>query len=209
MSEAERRTKYTGERVLIEAERILAPQFAAQGIFLSGAQVELLRNVVEYLGRDTTFVDEYHGGYYLSVTDDDWDTIQSIVADLEDKLLMNDNTMWGYSETWESVETEVSDASSPFIVETDAVGAGELVSVETFVVWHNHVAERTVLATLVRSAVVHPFTGNLTVPSGVWLGGGVALTLAEGDKLSFEFYNTALSDICKIVATGSKMIVPE
>lgn len=87
MSEVERRTRYDDRRVLIETERVLASQFRSTLLSLTGAQIELLRNVVAYLNRASTFVTVYAGTYYLTPTACEWDSLQSIVADLEETLM--------------------------------------------------------------------------------------------------------------------------
>lgn len=82
-----RRHKYALNRILIPAARILSPEFNAVYVFLTGSHVEILRNLLAYATRETTFVDEYHGEYYLTPDDDDWNNIQAIVADLEEMLM--------------------------------------------------------------------------------------------------------------------------
>lgn len=98
MSENERRRKYHYNRVLIETERILSPEFSDAVVFLSGAQVEMLRNVTQYLNRLDTYVTEYNPGYYLAPTADDYDDILEIVADLEEVLMGNPNTLFGFND---------------------------------------------------------------------------------------------------------------
>lgn len=87
MSETERRKRYYKERVLIDTDRVLTPQFLNTIVTISGAQVELLRNLMTYLNRESTFVSEYHDLYYLSPTIGEWDNLQSIIADLEEILM--------------------------------------------------------------------------------------------------------------------------
>ncbi|GAH00705.1 unnamed protein product, partial [marine sediment metagenome] len=50
-------------------------------------QLELLRNLTQYLHRRSSFADEYHTDYYLCADNDDWDVIEAIVADLEETLM--------------------------------------------------------------------------------------------------------------------------
>jgi len=96
----EDRTSYQNDRVLIEASRILTPQFAGTTIAIDGAQVELLRNIVSYLHQERTFVSEYHGTYYLTASDADFDDLSAIVADLEEKLMGDLNVPLGIKEQW-------------------------------------------------------------------------------------------------------------
>lgn len=87
MSENWRKKKYYGPRVLIETERILDTQFDGILICLSGAQVEMLRNLTQYLHYRSTFAQGYTKQYYLAPSNDDWETIQGVVGDLEEKLM--------------------------------------------------------------------------------------------------------------------------
>lgn len=84
-----RRKWYVRDRVLIETARILDPQFDDAIVALSGAQLELLRNLMVYVNRESTFATAYYDRYYLAPTTGEWDSLQSIVADLEEKLMGN------------------------------------------------------------------------------------------------------------------------
>lgn len=85
--EAWRRKEYYEPRVLIETERVLTPQFDELWVCLDGSQVEMLRNLTQYLHRRSTFAEAYDAFGYFAPDNDDWDTIQAIVADLEEKLM--------------------------------------------------------------------------------------------------------------------------
>lgn len=87
MSDPLRRYKYVRNRILIPAARILSPQFNAVYLHFTGAHIELMRNLLDYANRSTTFVDSYEDNYYVTPDDDDLDTIFSIVADLEEILM--------------------------------------------------------------------------------------------------------------------------
>jgi len=80
---------------MIESARILSPQFDDAVLYFTGAQIELLRNVAGYLRRLETYTAEYHQGYYLTPTAEDYDTILAIVANLEETLMGNPNTLFG------------------------------------------------------------------------------------------------------------------
>lgn len=82
-----RRKAYYDKRVLIDTERILDPQFDDSVLCLTGAQLELIRNLMQYLHRRSTFASEYELGYYLAPTEQEWDNLQVIVADLEDTIM--------------------------------------------------------------------------------------------------------------------------
>lgn len=87
MTEIWRRKPYYKPRVLIDAARVLDPQFDDALLCITGAQLEMLRNLTQYLHRRSTFVSENHDGYYLVAGNDDWDAIQAIVAELEETLM--------------------------------------------------------------------------------------------------------------------------
>lgn len=113
MSESVRRRTYRYDRVLIETDRVLSPQFDDAVVYLTGAQIEMLRNVSQYLNRLDTYVTEYNPGYYIAPTAADYDDILEIVADLEEVLMGNPNTIWGYKDTYRDADNDL------------VVGAGE------------------------------------------------------------------------------------
>lgn len=87
MTDALRRKRYVESRVLIETGRVLSPQFLDATLYITGAELELLRNMMAYLNRESTFVSEYGDGYYLTPTVAEWDALQAIVAHLEEMLM--------------------------------------------------------------------------------------------------------------------------
>lgn len=87
MEETWRRKKYYMPRVLIDVARVLSPQSDDSLLCITGAQLEMLRNLTQYLHRRSTFVDEYAETYYVCADNEDFDTIQAIVADLEETLM--------------------------------------------------------------------------------------------------------------------------
>lgn len=82
-----RRRKYVERRVLIDSARILDSPFDDSLICLSGAELELLRNVCLYLRRQDSFVASYFAQHYLTPDRTDWDALQAVVAGLEEKLM--------------------------------------------------------------------------------------------------------------------------
>ncbi len=87
MSEAWRRKRYYKTRVLIDTERILDTSFQDVILCLSGAQVEMVRNLCAYLHRRSTFAEQYTKAGYLAPSSEDWIAIETIVGDLEEKLM--------------------------------------------------------------------------------------------------------------------------
>lgn len=82
-----RKKTYYRPRVLIDTGRILDSPFEGTLLCVTGAQLELLRNLTQYLHRRSTFASEYDTGYYLAPTNAEWDSLQAIVADLEEELM--------------------------------------------------------------------------------------------------------------------------
>lgn len=87
MAEEWRRKDYYMPRVLIDVDRILDPQSGDSLLCITGAQLEMLRNLTQYLHRRSTYVKEYHDDYYYCADNDDFDTIEAIVAELEETLM--------------------------------------------------------------------------------------------------------------------------
>ena len=87
MAESWRVKRYYKPRVLIDVGRILDPQFDDVLLCITGAQLEMLRNLTQYLHRHSTFVATYEASRYLTADNSDWDSIQAIVAELEETLM--------------------------------------------------------------------------------------------------------------------------
>lgn len=118
MSETRHRERYADTRVLIEKKYVLNPTFPNVTLTLGGGQVEMLRNLTQYLSVRSTFVDEYKVGYYFGPTDSDWDSVGAIVADLEDMLMSGDSVARGCRVLRRSVQT-ISHATLTVVVYND------------------------------------------------------------------------------------------
>lgn len=88
MADELRRRGYVEGMVLMETERILDAQFKSTILEVTGAQLEILRNLTAYPNRRESFVSEYHPQYYLIPTDAEWDNLLAIVANLEERLML-------------------------------------------------------------------------------------------------------------------------
>ena len=129
MSEVERRRQYTETRVLIDSVKILSPTFDDGDLYFTGSQIELMRNLMQYANRIESYVAEYEPGYYLTPDNDDWDDIQAIVADLEEVLMGNPNTLWGYADRYARIQSDQSDTLGAFTINLPAVTAGYVYTV--------------------------------------------------------------------------------
>jgi hypothetical protein len=187
MSEAERRTGYDDARVLIQSSRILLPQFPAQTVQLSGAQVELLRNITSYLNRRTTFVAEYQDSYYLTPIDVDWDDIQAMVASLEEKLMVTENVIWGYKDRLFTREDHTTFAAGAFVQDHSDVPANEIWVVSGISLFSDKPnGTVTVLAEL--PTIATAITNQITVIQNQWIAvTGLNLTMKEGDHIAFSW----------------------
>lgn len=80
--------RYYPPRVLISVADLLNPPLSGSFLVcLSGAELVILRNLMAYCQRRSTFVSSFQKGYYLVPDAADWDVVEAIVAELEHKLM--------------------------------------------------------------------------------------------------------------------------
>ncbi len=208
MSESERRRKYRWDRVLIETDRLFTPQFEDAVVYLTGAQLEMLRNTTQNLRRQETYVSEYAIGYYLTPTVADYDSILAIVSDLEEVLMGNPNTIWGYNERWSWSDIAVSDGSPSTAVSTDDIPEGMVYVVEY---WSIQQRGGVSLGTVVQiiGGISTPYIYQApNLPDDELVYETTHLTLAAGDTLRLTVYGLPNGESCQIWAWGYKMVVP-
>lgn len=202
------RRNYRQDRILIEASRILNPQFDAIQLELTGAQVELLRNATMLFHAQSTFVDEYHNGYYLDANDADYDDIRAIVADLEERLMGSMNTQFGYKDVYQE-EQQDTDVSTPTVIlEFAEVPEGEVWVVTQWTAINEDT--RTTINSLriemdtgfFYCAAVHPDVANHLV------GTTTEVVIKEGQHMEVVFNGCAQSDVVRAWVAGYKMDVP-
>jgi len=195
-------------RVLVDAKAFLNTEFNDGILHLTGGHIELLRNLVQYANRRTTWVSDYYIGYYLSPDDTDWNLIQAAVADLESILMGNNNIIWGYTDRYyENIE----DDSMPAGVQ-NKLGA---------VVPEGEVWEVTGISFIHSSGSINRVrVGNLIGAEYINVGEKLApdantlycfpcdVILKEGDRVFWRFYNLTLNDDVFCWCWGSKMEVP-
>lgn len=208
MSESERRRRYRYNRVLIESERILTPQFADSVVYITGPQIEMLRNVTQYLNRLDTYVKEHHSGYYLTPDAADYDEILEIVADLEETLMGNPNTIWGYKDRYFEVETNDDCDAGTNNLYFSTVPAGEVWVING--IWAKNgtsVSAAIAMWVYFDSTLYHleTFTTPGADVSLNWTGKAI---LKEGDYIRVAFYGCTAGDDVLARARGYKMDVP-
>ena len=194
MSESERRRKYQYGRILIETTRVLDPQFDDAVVYLTGAQIEMLRNVSQYLNRLDTYVTEYNPGYYLAPTVADYDDILEIVADLEEALMGNPNTIWGYYDRLYDDKHYWFAAGGNYTLKSDVVPAGYVYRIQFMaslnantLCAHYHDAYAGATGVMI--------DGWPAVPLNQWQNTRpLELTLKEGDCIAATFYGCAAGD---------------
>jgi len=87
MSEVWRRKTYYDKRVLIDTDRVLNNPGEDTLLCITAAQMEMMRNLCQYLRRRSTFVSEYHDQFYVAPSELEWDDLQDIVSELEETLM--------------------------------------------------------------------------------------------------------------------------
>lgn len=145
MDELLRRIGYNSERVLMKADRVLNPQFDQAVVYLSGAQVELLRNFTDYATRRDSFVETYAESYYIMPDDDDWDDILAIVADLEETLMGNSNVIWGYDRRYKEDLGGLVDDTGNYLQYGSTVPGGEVWVLQVITVQSDNVSTDEIL----------------------------------------------------------------
>lgn len=87
MSEQWRVKRYYRTRVLIDTDDVITPAYDSILVCLEPSELAMLRQITQYLHRRSTFASEYSDNYYLAPSDEQWDSLQAIVAGLEEKLM--------------------------------------------------------------------------------------------------------------------------
>lgn len=202
------RLSYKRDALLIEASRILTPQFNPITLSLTGAQVELLRNATAVFHKESTFVSTYHDTYYYTAATDDFDTILSLVADLEDKLMGNENTAWGYNDRYFEQWSNDDHAGGTQILETLPVSSGYI-----HVIKHVTLLQTT---TSGQPSVLQIRTNGSVIYVGYWADVQAGIpsilpldaVLKGDDNLRATWYNTAVDEYLELTVRGYKMAIP-
>jgi len=208
MSESERRRKYRYNRVLIETERILDPAFADAVVFLSGAQIEMLRNVTQYLNRLETYVTEYNPGYYLAPTVEEYDDILEIVADLEETLMGNPNTIWGYADRWLEECEETSTGGAQTWVDMTPVPEGYVYVLEQWNIRHEQAGGAAVTLRFFGDGDMQYLYDVPALPFFEDVMQTTHITLKEDDYVRFLVAGLADTKRLWLTVSGYMMVVP-
>lgn len=208
MVDVTRKQQYSDQRVLVKAKNFLNPDFSDACLYFTGGHIELMRNLVDYANRRSTFVSDYYTGYYTSPNDEDWDLIQQRVADLEETLMGNNNVVWGYKDKWKEWESRVMGGAGTFAGSTDDVPAGEIYVLHN-VTLRNLTGARGAANIQVDDGVRYlelAYSDGLAVKELMsWKG---PLVLEEGDSIHWTMDGCLEGDSLKAYAMGYKMEVP-
>ena len=194
-------------RILVDAKAFLNTEFDDAVLFFTGGQIELMRNLVDYANRRTTFVSDYYIGYYLSPTDADWNLIQASVADLEGTLMGNPNTIWGYHDTYleEIVEPDMPAGNSN--IDGATVPEGEVWRITGYsaqIISATCTGWWLVVDSSPDDCIVDAMYGPAT---GIVYPEKLDVVLKEGDHLYGRFYTMTLNDDAYLYLWGYKMKV--
>jgi hypothetical protein len=204
----EHRYGYTYHRVLIDSTRVLDPQFHDAVIYVTGAQLELLRNMTQYLNRLSTYVSEYHPDYYLSPTIEDYDIINAIVADLEETLMGNPNVIWGYSDNLWYRASAVAGSDATKNIGTPTIAEGELWVISKVSLHRTDNADNPVRLTHFGS-LGYRDVADYPIPAvNTYYDYDVRSVLKAGEALRFGFTGATTGETVTIVVLGYQMVVP-
>ncbi len=191
MSEEDAQYSYVETEVLIDSARVLSSTFPSIGVVLTGNELEILRNMLNYATRRRTFVGTYHNNYYLVADDDDWLDIENIVAELEEKLMGNGNAIWGYADRLFTREDNTTLVSGSWEQTHDTVPSGEIWRVKSISIFSD-IASGTCAVLAYLPAVSTQVVDLITVIANRFIViNGLDWVLKEGDGLRFSWAGLA------------------
>jgi len=208
MTEEERRYPYRYDRVLIDAARVLSPELPGITITLSGAHVEMLRNLMLYLDRPTSFVATYEEDTYLVPDDTDLETIATVVAELEYKLMGSENLSFGINERWAESSVVVKDGAGTFEASSTPVPAGYYYVMQRSS-FANFSGQRGVaFISIVHDGTTYYALAQQTMLQYEPLAYSSPLVLSEGDYVKFSQGNVLDLDSLRYGVWGYKIKIP-
>jgi len=175
---------------------------------MTGAQLEMMRNMTQYLNRPSTYVEEYELDKYLTPDDDAFDDIRDIVADLEEKLMGSPNTPWGYSDTYheENVNTAMPAGTSQRYGEVVPEGAVWRITGASFMANSDTCSMMEMY--LLRSGDILNLKRVQSPVSLQLYPIYCDVTMKEGDQLMAQVVGMTLNDDLRFYVWGYKMDVP-
>jgi len=208
MSDTDTYYRYTDERVLLLTSQIFRPTAASAVIQLTGAQVEMLRNMTQYLNRPNTYVWEYEIDRYLTPDADNFDDILAIVANLEEKLMGNENVIWGFKERLHAKVEHTQVGAGAYTMTILTVPAG-YVYVVNYIVSNNANRGLEHVHQICEAADCCNVHIQVTTAAGeLAINTRVNYVLEEGDCVKAVFTTSENGDFMVGRAWGYKMAVP-
>ena len=208
MSETDAYYLFVKDRVLLLTSQIYRPTAPACWVYLTAQQVEMLRNMTQYLNRPNTYVEEYAGHRYLTPDAEQFDGIQAIVADLEEKLMGNPNVLWGYTDRIvEQVLVADATAGINYVV-LPAVPAGEVWVIEGMAGVDVDSAPSGVMFGVYDGSTWMWLEEVVTPAANVYNEWKGVLRLKEDDICGMIFSGCVLNDNLVANFWGYKMVVP-
>ena len=208
MSEDDRRYTYRYERVLIDAARVLSPTLPGMTITLAGEHVEMLRNVVQYLGRLSTFVDAYEQDTYLVPDEADWDAITEMVAELEYRLMGSENVPFGINQRIVATYVVAKDGDGTFEANSEVVPVGYYWVIECASLSNFSGQRGTAFVSVVHSSGTFYAAVKNALPQYERVFTPKPLVLAAGDYVKFSQGNVLDLDSMRFGLWGYSVKIP-
>lgn len=207
MSEEDTQHSYVETEVLIDSARVLSSTFPTIGVALTGNELEILRNILNYATRRRTFVGVYHDNYYLVADDDDWLEIEETVANLEEKLMGNENTIFGYNNRLFTREDHTMLADVDWVQNHDAVPEGE-VWIVTGISFFSSKTDGSVTPLAAMPTVSSAVGETVTYLANVWnVASPLYHVLKEDDHISMSWKNLVNTQRIISNVTGFVMLI--
>jgi hypothetical protein len=157
----------------------------------------------------STYVSDYQPSYYLSPTIEDFDSILAIVADLEETLMGNPNTIWGYKDRLAIIASQTQIGDGYYYMWPVTVPEGYIYVLNLITVRN---------ATSVCTIEIMMYVNSWSIPAaryvdtvvGQWyILPSLNYALKEGDKLRVNFLDVLGGDELYCRALGYAMKVPD
>ncbi|GAG68913.1 unnamed protein product [marine sediment metagenome] len=195
-------------RVLVDAKAFLNTTIDAGVLYFTPGQIELMRNLMQYAGRRSTFVSDYFIGYYLSPTDADWNLIQAEVADLEETLMGNNNVIWGYNDRITEDLGGIKSGDGQYAKMSTAVPAGYVHRIEAISIRNNTMARGGTGIWLYDGSDYYSMAYELSPSLSVPLIAAGPFTLKEGDQVNIRMGSCLDGDNIEAGLWGYQIEVP-
>lgn len=195
-------------RVLIDGKAFLNTTINDAVLYFTPGQIELMRNLMQYANRRSTWVSDYYVGYYLMPTDEDWNLIQQEVADLEETLMGNNNVIFGYNDRVTEDLGGTKSGDGQYAKLSTAVPEGYVHQIQAITIRNNTMARGGTGIWIYDGSdyysVAYELSPSLSVPL-VALG---PFTLKEGDRVNVRMGSCLDGDNIEAGLWGYAMEVP-